>query len=69
MEHSATIDTRRSTFQVLIRRFGLPRLIIRSPPASRSENGSAKNPTPIDRHVISPMNLTKTAATRKNASS
>ena len=28
MEHSATIDTRRSTFQVLIRRFGLPRLII-----------------------------------------
>ena len=28
MEHSATIDTRRSVFQVLVRRFGLPRLII-----------------------------------------
>ena len=28
MEYSATIDTRRSVFQVLVRRFGLPRLII-----------------------------------------
>ena len=28
MEHSATIDARRSVFQVMLRRFGLPRLII-----------------------------------------